>query len=113
VSSAFGIFAAHKMARTGALVPEFSGGGNLEPFFQTFVRFLFRHFSLISCGQSEFEKYKAQQYMLFMTAGQRRCGKILFSTSFDVSPTIRCSKGSKAFCGEPAGRYYARQDSNL
>jgi hypothetical protein len=48
VSSALGAFAAHKMARTGAPVPELPGGGNLEPFFQTFVRFLFRHFSSIS-----------------------------------------------------------------
>jgi hypothetical protein len=48
VPSALSVFAAHKMACTGVLVPELSGGGNFEPFFQTFVRFLFRHFSLIS-----------------------------------------------------------------
>jgi hypothetical protein len=33
------------MACAGAFVHKFSGGGNLEPFFQTFVRFLFWHFS--------------------------------------------------------------------
>jgi hypothetical protein len=48
VPSALGAFAAHKVACTGVLVHKLSSGGNLKPFFQTFVRFLFRHFSFIS-----------------------------------------------------------------
>jgi hypothetical protein len=50
VPSAFGIFGAHKMACTCAFVAELSGGGNLKPFFQAFVRFLLRHFNWFLSG---------------------------------------------------------------
>jgi len=42
--SAFGVFAAHKMTGAGTLMPDLAGSGDLKPFAQTFVCFLFWHF---------------------------------------------------------------------
>ena len=42
-SSAFGILAAHKMARAGPPAQDFAASGNLDPFLQSLVSFLFRH----------------------------------------------------------------------
>ena len=82
--SAFGVFAAHKMASAGAFSLDLARSGNLDSFAQTLVGLLFRHlitFLKRICKPGTLRDLPAQVNIITGTFSKKSAIGFVFSTS--------------------------------